>query len=154
MGLFLLWFVGLARACSLHIINRNHSNTFLLINQPKTKNLSKLKYWNKGCLFGYGHVTLDRFFRNIWCLFYWYANKQAATLIKKSLGNSSLLRLVQKKNTPGKFPFIVTNNWMVLVARWFVKYFFAPNFPILPRNRGEEDEENRQMQSVSLFKQN
>ena len=33
VGWFLLKrFVRLCRACSLHIINRNHSNTFLLIN--------------------------------------------------------------------------------------------------------------------------
>ena len=41
------------RIFSLHIINRNHSNTLLLINLQKTKNLSKIKYYSKGYFFWY-----------------------------------------------------------------------------------------------------
>ena len=39
--LLLKRFVHLCRAFSLHIISRNHSNTFLLINMQKTKTCSK-----------------------------------------------------------------------------------------------------------------
>ena len=43
---------------------------------------------------------------------------------------------------------------IVLVVQWSVKYFFAPNFPIFRKScKEEEDGENRQMQSVLLFKQ-
>ena len=28
-----------------------------------------------------------------------------------------------EKNTPEKFPFIATNNWILLTVRWSVKYF-------------------------------
>ena len=42
VGWFLLKkIVYLCRACSLHIIIRNHSNTFLLINMQKAKTCSK-----------------------------------------------------------------------------------------------------------------
>ena len=34
-------FINLCKVCSLYIINRNHSNTFLLINIQKTKTCSK-----------------------------------------------------------------------------------------------------------------
>ena len=39
-----------------------------------------------------------------------------ATFIKKFLGNSPLLRLVQKKNRPEKFPFIAANSWIELAV--------------------------------------
>ena len=53
-----------------------------------------------------------------------------------------------------KYPFIATNNWIVLAVQWPVKYFFAPNFPIFRKSCGEEEDgENRQMQSALLFKQ-
>ena len=35
--------------------------------------------------------------------------------------------LFRKKNRPEKFPFIATNNWIVLAVPMSVKYFFAPN---------------------------
>ena len=42
VGWFLLKrFVHLHRACSLHIISRNHSNTLLLINMQKARTCSK-----------------------------------------------------------------------------------------------------------------
>ena len=42
MGWFLLKrFVDLCRGCSSHIVSRNHSNTFLLINMQETKTCSK-----------------------------------------------------------------------------------------------------------------
>ena len=51
VGWFLLRkFVYLARVYFLHIISKNHSNTFLLMNQQK-KNLSKVKYCSPGYLF-------------------------------------------------------------------------------------------------------
>ena len=47
-----------------------------------------------------------------------------------------------------------TNNWIVLVAWWSTKYFFAPTFAIFQKSCGEEEEgENRRSQSVVLFKQ-
>ena len=53
-GWFLLRkFVDLARVCSLHIITRKYSNTFLLIKLQKNKNLSKVKQFgirSKGLL--------------------------------------------------------------------------------------------------------
>ena len=51
------------------------------------------------------------------------------------------LRLVQKKNRPEEFPFIATNNWIVLVVQWSVKYLFAPNSPKFQKNCNEEKEE-------------
>ena len=62
MRWFLPRFVDFFRVRSLLITGRNHSNTFLLINLQKNKNLSKVQYCRKGCLLWYGHVTLGRFF--------------------------------------------------------------------------------------------
>ena len=45
-------------------------------------------------------------------------------------GISLCLRLVQKKNRPEKFGFVVTPNLNILAVRWSVKYFFTPNSPI------------------------
>ena len=47
------------------------------------------------------------------------------------------------------------NNRILLAVRWSVKNFFAPNSPIYQKNRREEEEdgENRQIQSVSFFRQ-
>ena len=51
-GSFLLRiYVDLLRACSLHVISRNHSNTFLLITLQKTKTCIKIKYYSMGYLF-------------------------------------------------------------------------------------------------------
>ena len=59
MGWFLLnRFVHLCTAFSLHIISRNHSNTYLLINMQKAKNLFKVK--NCSYVFWYQDFT-DRF---------------------------------------------------------------------------------------------
>ena len=49
IGWFLLRFVDLLRVFSLHIIGRNHSNTFLLINMQKTK-LVQTKILEQGLL--------------------------------------------------------------------------------------------------------
>ena len=54
--------VHLCSACSLHIISRNHSNTFLLINMHKAKTCSNVKHYSKGYLFWYQDFhSLDRF---------------------------------------------------------------------------------------------
>ena len=59
-----------------------------------------------------------------------------------------------EKEQTEKFPFIATNNWVALAVRWSVKYFFAPNFPLIQKSGGDaEDGENRQIQNVSLFTQ-
>ena len=81
-GRFLLKrFVDLLRLFSLHIIKRNHSNTFLFINLQKTKTL---KHCNKGYLFWYAHF--DRF--------------RQVFIYQESLENSPSLLLAQKKNKP------------------------------------------------------
>ena len=56
---------------------------------------------------------------------------------------------------PEKFPFKLTNNWIVLAVRWSVKYFFVPNSSMFQKNceEKEEDGENWQMQGSLLFKQ-
>ena len=54
------------------------------------------------------------------------------------MGNSPSLRLVQKKNRLEKFPTIAINNRIVLVVRWSVKCFFAPNSPIFRKSCGGE----------------
>ena len=96
MGWFLRTvFVDLLGACSLSILSKSHSITFLLINMQKTKTCPQCKKCSKGYL-----------------------------------GNSSLLRLVLRKDRPKRFPFITTINWIVLAFQWSVKRFFAPNSPI------------------------
>ena len=42
-----------------------------------------------------------------------------------------------EKNRPEKFPFIATNNWIVLAVPWSVKHFCTPISPIFPKNYGE-----------------
>ena len=64
-----------------------------------------------------------------------------ATFINESLGNSPSLRLVQKKNRPEKFSFIITPKLNVLAVYWSVKCL------------AEAQQQNRQLQSVILFKQ-
>ena len=59
----------LVRICSLHIISRNDSNSFLLINLQKTKTCPKIRYCSKGYLFWYRHVTLDGFLSTTLCHF-------------------------------------------------------------------------------------
>ena len=57
------------------------------------------KHCSKSYLFWQQYLdSLDRFLSIIWCIFSWRAHKQVATSIKKSLGNSPSLRLVQKGN--------------------------------------------------------
>ena len=55
--------------------------------------------------------------------------------------NTSLLRLVQKNNSPEKFPFKGTTDRLALTLRWPVKYFLlrvsrypgkTPIFPNIP----------------------
>ena len=75
-----------------------------------------------------------------------YANKQVTAFINSSLGNSPLLR-------PERFPFIGIPNLNVSAVRWSVKYIFAPNSPIFQKNAVEEQQRDRQWQSVKLFKQ-
>ena len=48
------------------------------------------------------------------------------------MGNSALLRLVQKGNRAEKFPFIVANGWIVLPLWWSVNYFFCSKFLDIP----------------------
>ena len=43
-----------------------------------------------------------------------------------------MLRLVQKKNRPEKFPFIAKNKCIVLVLPWSVKEFFCSEFLDIP----------------------
>ena len=50
--------------------------------------------------------------------------------------------LFRKRIDQKKFPFIATNNLIVLAAQWSVKYFFAPNSPIF-RKRGGEKKKKR-----------
>ena len=48
-------------------------------------------------------------------------------------GISLCLRLVQKKNRPEKFGFVVTPNLNILAVRWSVKYFLLR----IPRYSGK-----------------
>ena len=93
VGWFLLQrFIDLVRASSSHI-SRNHSNTFSSNKHAENKYWSKAKHCSKGYFFWYqGFDDLDLMSILI------YVNKKVATFIKKSLGNSSSWRLVQKKN--------------------------------------------------------
>ena len=52
-------------------------------------------------------------------------------------GNSSSLRLAQKKKRPEKIPFMAKTNWITLAVHWSVKYFYALNSPIFRKSRGE-----------------
>ena len=72
-----------------------------------------------------------------------------ATFTKKSLGNSSSLWLVQKKNWPEKFPFIAANNWVVLAAQWSVKYFFCSEF--FPPYSGKVVEKRRRRVAITKY---
>ena len=85
-------FIDLVRASSSHI-SRNHSNTFSSNKHAENEYWSKAKHCSKGYFFWYqGFDDLDLMSILI------YVNKKVATFIKKSLGNSSSWRLVQKKN--------------------------------------------------------
>ena len=72
-----------------------------------------------------------------------------ATFTKKSLGNSSSLWLVQKKNWPEKFPFTAANNWVVLAAQWSVKYFFCSEF--FPPYSGKFVEKRRRRVAITKY---
>ena len=65
--------------------------------------------------------------------------------------------LFRKRTDQRKFPFTVTNNWIVLAVQWPVEYSFAPNslfeFPVIPEKWLRKEEEETQLQSVLLFKQ-
>ena len=63
------------------------------------------------------------------------ANKQVATFIKYSLGNSSSLRIFQKKARLTKFRFTAKKSF------WLAKHFFAPNSSIFWKSRGKEEED-------------
>ena len=67
--------------------------------------------------------------------------------------SSSSLSFILQKNRPEKFRFIARQNYIVLAVWWFVKYYFAPNFPIFRKSQTEEDGGNRKMQSALLLKQ-
>ena len=58
--------------------------------------------------------------------------------------------LFRKRIDQKKFPFIATNNLIVLAAQWSVKYFFAPNSPIF-RKRGGEKKKKRDDYEASCF---
>ena len=59
VGLFLLKrFVHLYRACSLHIISRNYSSAFLLINMQKANSCSKQNIVAKAICFDTGILTV------------------------------------------------------------------------------------------------
>ena len=74
IGWFLLKkIVHLCKAFSLHIISRNHSNTFLLINMQKAKTCSKWKNCSKGYLF-YRQVCSIWFYRRFCPLLNVYLN--------------------------------------------------------------------------------
>ena len=49
---------------------------------------------------------------------------------------------------------MATNKWTVFAVQWSAKYFFTPNSLTFRKiRRVEEDGENRQMQSILIFKQ-
>ena len=86
-----------------------------------------------------GFDSLDRFLLITYCFFFNEMQiKRWLHLSSLSLGNSPSRRLIQKSNRPEKWPFIATNNWIVLAARWSVKYFFAPNSPLFQKKSGEK----------------
>ena len=57
--------------------------------------------------------------------------------------------LFRKITDQKKFPFIATNNWIVLAIPRSVKYFYAPNspfeFPVIPEKWWRKEEEERQL---------
>ena len=70
-----------------------------------------------------------------------------------SLGWDLLRKSIDQKN-------VLSGQQIELVGWWFVKYFFAPNYPIFRKKFGREAVEGhgerpleRQLQSVMLFKQ-
>ena len=67
------------------------------------------------------------------------------------MGNSTLLQLVQKKNKSEKFPFIATDNLIVLVVWWSVKFFFVPNSPIFGKSREDEGEDWKKTADAKCF---
>ena len=64
-------------------------------------------------------------------------NKQVATFIK-SIWGIALRRDFQKKNRPEKFPYIATNDWIVLAVSRSAEYFFASNSPLFRKSDGEK----------------
>ena len=49
--------------------------------------------------------------------------------------------IVEEKNRPEKFPFIATNKSISLSVRSSLKYFFAPNSPLIRKSSGEMKKE-------------
>ena len=47
------------------------------------------------------------------------------------------LATCQEKEMTRKISFYGTTNWIVLVVRWSIKYFFAPNSPIFGKSLDE-----------------
>ena len=68
-------------------------------------------------------------------------NKQVATFIKKSQGNSPLLRLE-------KFPFIAIDNWIVSAVQKSVKCYFAPNSQSYRNSGGEKNKKRRNCEAL------
>ena len=131
MGWFLLKrFVDLVRVCYLHIIVRNHSACFHWLTCRKEKLVQGkalqqrlfvliLGFWHCRQVFSqlnvhFNDMQLDR----------WLYLSSSPTIIPLHCD------LFWKRRDPKISLFIGTNNWIVSVVRWSMKYIFAPNMPI------------------------
>ena len=109
---------------SLRIISRNHSGTFFLLTCRKQK-LVQSKIFQQGSfvLLSTWHLT-QIFVRYLMCIL---IICRLAGLSSHSVGEFPYAVTFQKKNRLERFPFIATNNWIVLAVRFYTKHFFAPN---------------------------
>lgn len=78
--------------------------------------------------------VLMSIFLSIFCLLFvdsilMICKYQVVTFSDQSLGYSPLLKFIQKRNRPEKYPFITTPNLNVVAVRWSLKPFFAANYP-------------------------
>ena len=139
MGWFLVSrFLDLVRKCFLHIISRNHFEKGCW----KTKTLPKENIEARTIC---SDIVMS--FLASFCLLLnvYFNDKQINRGILwgfqgKSLMNFPSLWLVHKKKRPEKFPFIATNNWILLAARWSVKYFLLQIFQYSGKKCGREEE--------------
>ena len=57
-------------------------------------------------------------------------------------------KIIDQKN----FPFIATNNWIVLAVQWSVKYLCAPNFPLIQKSGGEKKKNRGNYKAFSFWR--
>ena len=70
------------------------------------------------------------------------------------LGIPLCCNFIRKRIDQKNFPFVATNNWIVLAAQWLANYFFAPNFSLFWKSGGEKKERREAITKLFTFQAN